>query len=601
MADQNNSDPEVVLVQDEETRDLVTRTIEFFFRLYTFRVNYHQQWEEVAALIWPECRNTFEVGSYNYPGMKFTQSQLDSTGMLALDRFTGIIQHLLTPSDVQWHGLTTQNPELNKVPAVARYFERVTNILFAYRYAATSNFAGQCVASYKNLGAFGTHALFIDELDDPVYGRQGIRYRALPMGEIFLYENHQGQVIGLIRYFRMTAKQCHDQWGFVPPGLKSALEQRDQYPFEFIHHVGLRKDFQWGRPGPKGMPWRSDWISLDGKWLMQSGSFPVFPYAVGRHTLAPREPYGRSPAMQVLPSLKSINAMRGMFYRTGARIADPVLLINDEGFIDNVDLSPGALNSGGVDAQGHELIKILPTGNLPVTENMMQSEAAIINTSFLNSLFDILIQDRVEMTATEVLARAQEKGALLSPMIGRQTEFLSPMIDRELSILARMKKLPPMPPELREARGEYQVEYTSPLNNYMRAGQAAGFMRTVESMMPIVQAIQDPSIFDIFNFERAFSDIADIQAVPASYMATDREKAQKAQQRMQQLQAQMQIQAAPGQAGLMSAQAKVMKVQAETGQTGQPAQGGPGGPPQAPPPGAGQAPPQYGPPPGTPQ
>jgi hypothetical protein len=527
--------------------------------------------------------------------------------MLALDRFTGIIQHLLTPADVQWHTLATSNPDLNKLPNVAKYFERVTNILFAYRNSVTANFQGECVSSYKNLGAFGTHAIFVDELDDPVYHRQGIRYRALPMGEIFLYENHQGQIAGLIRYFRMTAGQCHDQFGFVPESMKSALEQHDQYPFEFIHHVGLRKDFQWGRPGPRGMPWRSDWISLDGKHLMKTGGFPVFPYAVGRHSLAPRECYGRSPSMSVLASLKSINMMRGMFYRTGARIADPVLLINDEGFIDNVDLSPGALNAGGVDAEGRELVRVLPTGSLPVTETMLQSEAQVINTAFLNTLFDILVQDRVEMTATEVLARAQEKGALLSPMIGRQSEFLGPLIDRELSILARLKKLPPMPKELAEANGEYQVEYTSPLNNYMRAGQAAGFMRTVESMMPIVQAVQDPSLFDIFDFGRAFTDIADIQAVPASYMATDQEKQRKQQQRMQQLQAQMQIQAAPGQAGLMSAQAKVMKVQAETSQ-GQQGQGQGGPPPgqgapamQGPPPGAGQAPPQFGPPPGTSQ
>jgi hypothetical protein len=597
------ADKNIIRIQDQEDQEYVAERLAHFDRLYTFRVNYHQQWEEVAALIWPECRNTFEKGSYNYPGMKFTQSQLDSTGMIALDRFTGIMQHLLTPADTYWHQLALVDPYLNKQPRVALWLEQVTRLLFAHRNAQTANFQGQAVGCYKNLGAFGTMAMFVDQLDDPILHRVGLRYRAIPIGELFIYTNHQGQVVGVYRYFRMTAYQCHKAFGAVPASMESALEKGDQYQFEFLHHVGLREDFRPGR-GPRGMPFRSDYIAVDGGWLMKTGGYPVFPYAVGRYALAPREEYGRSPAMAVLPSLKTLNAMKGMFLRTGARIADPVLLIQDEGFIDNVDLMPGALNAGGVSPDGKPLIHVLPTGNLQITENMMQAEAEAIKQEFLTSLFDILVQDRVEMTATEVLARAQEKAALLSPMIGRQTEFLGPMIDRELQILDELKLLPPMPPELREVGyAQYQVEYTSPLNNYMRAGQASGFIRTTESMMPIAQAIGDPSIFDIFDFGRAFADIADIQAVPASYMSTDRERQQKAQQRMQQLQAQMQIQAQPGQAGMISAQAKMMKAEHDTGQDQQQQGAGPQGqgapPANMPPPGAGQAPQQYGPPPGT--
>lgn len=608
-------------VQSEEDRHLVSQTLALWDQLYNYRVNYHWQWEEIARLIWPECTNTFERGSYNYPGMKFTQFQLDSTGMLALNRFTGIVQHLLTPSDIEWHTLRTTDPYLNKRPRVAAYFEHLTNILFAHRYAQTANFAGQCAASYRNLGAYGTHALFVDELDDPIFKRQGIRYRAIPIGELYIYEDHQGNVAGVVRYFRMTALQCQRAFGFVPPELRGALEKNEQYPYEFLHHVGFRDDFKAFARGPKGMPWRSDYIAITGKWLMKTGGYPAFPYAVGRELPGPREVYGRSVAMQCLPSLKSANALRGMFYRTGARIANPVLLINDDGLIDTIDLEPGAINSGGVGPGGEELVKILPTGNMPITENMLAAEGAIIKDSFLVSLFDILAQDRVEMTATEVIQRTAEKGALLAPMISRQSEFLGPLIDRELQILHSLKKLPKMPPELVEAHGEYQVEYTSPLNTFMRAGQVAGTMRTIESMIPVVQATGDSSLFDIFALDRVFTDAADIQGAPASYMATEDERKQKAQQRMQQLQAQMQIQAAGGQAGMISAQAKMLKAQHDTGQDQQqqqgpagpgqgapPSQGGPppqgqqGGPPgmpaNMPPPGAGQAPPQYGPPPG---
>jgi hypothetical protein len=53
------------------------------------------------------------------------------------------------------------------------------------------------------------------------------------------------------------------------------------------------------------------------------------------------------------------------------------------------------------------------------------------------------------MTATEVLKRSQEKSMLLTPLVARQqNESLSPMIERELDILIRKGKLPPIPEEV---------------------------------------------------------------------------------------------------------------------------------------------------------
>jgi hypothetical protein len=82
---------------------------------------------------------------------------------------------------------------------------------------------------------------------------------------------------------------------------------------------------------------------------------------------------------------------------------------------------------------------------------MLAEGRAIINDSFLVTLFQILI-DSPQMTATEVLQRAQEKGALLSPTMGRQqSEFLGPTIERELDVLAQQGMIPPMPAILQQA------------------------------------------------------------------------------------------------------------------------------------------------------
>ena len=78
------------------------------------------------------------------------------------------------------------------------------------------------------------------------------------------------------------------------------------------------------------------------------------------------------------------------------------------------------------------------------------------------------------MTATEVIERTTEKGILLAPTVGRQqSEYLGPLIERELDLLAQMRLLDPMPPQLRErAPRIYETVYTSPLSRAARAQEA---------------------------------------------------------------------------------------------------------------------------------
>jgi len=166
------------------------------------------------------------------------------------------------------------------------------------------------------------------------------------------------------------------------------------------------------------------------------------------------------------------------------------------------------------------------------------------------------------MTATEVIERTNEKGILLAPTVGRQqSEYLGPLIDRELDILAQLRMLPPMPPLLKEAKGAYHAVYTAPISRAMKAQEAAGFIRTVESVKELVNITGDPSLLDPFNFDVAIPAIAEIQAVPESWMATDSEiKVKRGNRAKTQAQA-AQIQALPAQAAMLKAQAVVAKNQ----------------------------------------
>jgi hypothetical protein len=262
----------------------------------------------------------------------------------------------------------------------------------------------------------------------------------------------------------------------------------------------------------------------------------------------------------ILPALKTLNMEKKIFLKQGHRAADPVLLTKDDGII-GFNMKPGSLNAGAMSSDGKRLVDILPTGDIQISEKMMGEERSLIDDTFLVSLFKVL-SEHPNMTATQVIELVNEKGMLVAPTLGRQhSEYVGQMVERELDLMIEQGLLPPMPPMLREAGGEYEVVDTSPLAMARKAGEAAGFMRTIESIKELVNITQDQSLLDPFAFDRAVPAIAEIQVVPVDWMATDQEIAAKRQSRAKAQARQEQIQAMPAQAAMMKAQATVNKNQ----------------------------------------
>lgn len=537
----------------ERDEKIVQDTLRLFSQLTTVRSTYESHCEEVAELIVPALRNTFNYNSVNTPGEKKTDKQVDATGMMALSRFAAICDSLLTPRNMRWHQLEADNEYLMKDRKVRLWFEHATNALFKYRYTPTANYSSQNQNVYQGLGAFGTASMFIDKL---ATGR-GLRYKALPLGETFFYENHQGIIIGMIRWFRQTAMQAAttpDWKDKIPVQIKEALAKNSQQMFNFIHHVGPREDYD---PEailtPQGKEFQSCYISMEGRCLLQEGGYNSFPVAATRFDQTPGEVYGRGPAMMVLPALKTLNAEKRVFLKQGHRAADPVLLTADDGLTDGLSLRPGAMNKGGWSSDGKPLVGVLPTGEIQISKEMMAEEKALINDAFFVTLFQILTETP-QMTATEVIERTQEKGILLAPTVGRQqSEYLGPKIERELDLLMEQELIEPMPEALREAGGEYNVVYTSPMAKAQKAQGAAGFFRTLQGVQEIVKITGDPSPLDNFDFDVATPAIADIQGVPESWMASPEKKAQTREGRAAAQRAQMEIQAAPAAAAMKKA------------------------------------------------
>lgn len=523
---------------------------------------WEQQWERVARVVLPQYSTSFTALGNQSPGVPHTDYMVDTTAVTALTRFAAAMESMLTPRGSKWHSLMPNDRALLKNRIAREWYDDVNDLLFRYRYAPKANYASQQHETYMGLGAFGTGAKFIDALWTPT-GEKGLRYRAIHLGEIYFYENHQGIIDTAIRHFQLTARQAVQQFEGLPEQITEHAKNatKAETKFWFVHAVYPSKEsegYDPERKDAKGMPYTSRYVSVVGKAVVtQKGrtesGFNVFPYPISRYIVAPGEVYGRSPAMMALPSIQVLNEEKKTVLKQGHRVVDPVLLAHDDGVLDGFSLKPGSINFGGVSADGRELVKVLPTGNLALAKEMMEAERAAINDQFLVTLFQILVETP-QMTATEVLERAREKGALLSPTMGRQqSEDLGPTIERELDILSQLNLLPPMPDIVKQARGEYSPLYNSPLSRAQRAEEAAGFLRWIDTAKDYVQITNDPRPLDYANWDEAMPALADIQAVPARWV-NDQDMVTKIRAaRAQQQQQQQAIEAAPALAGAAKA------------------------------------------------
>lgn len=535
--------------------NLAKNEIEDFAAIEGDRGTWESHWEEVSQRVMPAYSGWFQQSSFVTPGSKKNQNVYDSTAPIALGRFAAVMESLLTPRNQRWHRLSPLARELRRDRGVMLWMDEVTDILFRYRYAPGANFTSQNHQFYRSLGAFGTGTMFVDDSADG----PGMRYKNIHLGEAFLFENHQGVVDKLVRRFKLTARQARQWFNESDDRLPEAIKNDESRPgkdvkkYEFLHVVKPRQDVDIRRADALGMRFASFYIARDAKMTVRQSGYNTFPYNVGRYDQAPNEVYGRSPAMEVLPAIKTLNEEKKTMLRQGHRALDPVLLAHDDNVLDAFSLRNGALNFGGVNADGRPLVHTLPSGKIQAGEKMMAMESAPINDAFLVTIFQILVETP-QMTATEVLERAKEKGILLAPTMGRQqSERLGPMIDREIDICSRQGLLPPMPGALREAGGQYQVEYDSPLSRAARAEEASGFMRWVETGLKYAVESQRPEVLDWVNVDEAYPDLAEIMAVKPHWVNSVAQVRLIRANRQRDQERQQAVEAAPAAAGILKA------------------------------------------------
>lgn len=406
----------------------------------------HDEWKG----IWQKCSDYVQprLGIDNKSNIHI----FDSTAPLALSRFSAAMEAYLTPRTRKWHSLTTGNAELDDVDEVARWLEAVRDIIFDARYAPSANFANQFVENLQSLGVHGTGVIYVD--DDPGIG---IKYQCIPMSEIFLATDYVGRIDTVFRQYELTTRQALDKFGpnKLPDVIKDEAEKPNmmEKKYEFIHAVFPRKDFDKTKLGATNLPIASVHIAKAARQIVLESGYRTMPYAVGRFSVTSGEVYGRSPAMDVMPAIIQVNEMMKTMIRAAEKMVNPPVMVPEYDILRAIDVRPGSIIYGGIGQDGRQRVMPMQTGgSLPIGLEMIEASRSVINEAYFINLFQVLIEGPSNQSATEVVARQQEKAQLLAPTIGRiENEQLWTINSREVDILAESGAFPEAPPVLMDA------------------------------------------------------------------------------------------------------------------------------------------------------
>ena len=428
-------------------------------------------------------------------GEKRAEILFDSTAITASNLLAASLQGTLTSPSLQWFNIKLKEEQLNQDRGVQLWLEDCSKRM--YEVFNETNFNSEVHEMYLDLVTIGTGALFVEE-GNKGFVESKIHFNTMHIAEYYIQENVQGYVDTLYRKYKLSARQAVQEFGEDNLGekvLKAAKEKPDKM-FNFIHAVEPLEDYEraMGKSNTK-LPFHSCHVCEEDKMLVRGGGYNEFPYLVPRWTKATGEIFGRSPSYNALPDIKTLNKAVEIGLKAWAKAIDPPLLVQDDGVIGRVRMTPGGITVVRNDAA----IKPLQIGsNWQITDMKENQLRTAIRQAYYSD--QLQLQDGPQMTATEVQVRYELMQRLLGPTLGRfQSEFLNPLIERVFNIMFRANALLPVP-EIAEGQS-LQVEFIGPLARSQRMEEAVAVERLYQLGMQLAQA--DPNILDLFDNDTA--------------------------------------------------------------------------------------------------
>ena len=475
------------------------------------RQPYDSKWDELAVFCDP--RNAYFRVKRSNGDLSQLIPKMDDTAQLHLPMYAAVLNSMMTPQAYLWHKMRFIDDSVQE--QYGALLAKQNEMLFNMRYSASSHFQAAINEAYISSAVFG-HAI-IQIVPD--LKRKRVNYYALPIKEFYIDKDAFGFINTFYRKVDMKMRHVLQQF---PNYMPDKYKDRDDTKWlddniEVLHAV---------EPSFKSATkYHSAYIDITNKEMMEEPSEMGYCTYMGfRSAVFPSsdDPYGFSPCMSVLPSIKALNSLQFNFLKQTDLAGQPTLLTNSD-IIDATKVAAnGTVVEGGIDDEGRQMVQALRTYNeMPALDYQIQQyQEKIRQALFVNYL--ATFSPTQSRSATDAMIKANEKANLVAPAGDRiARELLLPLIEAELIIYGDMNILPKMPAELKDLRTQYDIILDSPLLKGQR-------MDSVNSAVTLMQQIGqiaavDPNAINTINTDRLIRYLQDAMNVPASVMNSEKE------------------------------------------------------------------------------
>ena len=505
------------------------QAIKAFKRAKSDRVNWDNHWQDIANYVLPSR----EFESKKTKGSQRRALIYNTAAPEAAIQLAAALEGMLFNTGIRWFELTTEDESVNKMHEVREWLYDSTNRMLAYFDNTNSNFSLSAHEVALDLVSFGTGVILAQE------AKGMMKFQARDLSGIYLKSSDDGTIVDVFREFKMPVWEVVDQFGIenCSDDCKKMYEDENKKDKEvnILHHVYERMDRQYGKKDKNNKPWASCYYEVEAKHTLSEGGFDENPYIIVRWSKAAEETYGRSPAMEVLPTIKVVNAMARTILEASELAVRPPVIVGAGTMEGPIRTSPGSImyvrqgtrdvpqpfNSGARPDIGHEL---------------MDREEAKIQKAFFADRLSLPELDR--MTATEIVERRQQGLMVISPILSRlYAEWLNPVISRTFGWMLSNGLLTD-PPEAVET-ANLKINYVSPMAITRRASVTQAFMQAMSAAQVLLQV--NPEVMQNLDVDGIFRSLLTANNVDPSFLRTEREVAEMKQQQAQQEQQQQQM------------------------------------------------------------
>jgi hypothetical protein len=331
------------------------------------------------------------------------------------------------------------------------FYNRVSMRIWQAFDNPRANFVSAYTEEMEEHVVYGTSALAMprgETLQDP------FRFQAWPLMYFYISRGVNGEIDTVYHDFKLPVKEAVQTYGLenvsatTRAKFEAGVSQAEDkvYLCEAIEPRNVAERVIPGtgtlKSGKLGMPYKSITFEYNNDgWVVEESGYDSLPVYVDKLYSLPNETYGRSCAMDALPTVIQLNAVKEILIHGAEVKTRPAMWATNNAVVQSgmVDLSPGAINTFDVmGAMTQAPIQpIFDVGELQsLTAFYEHLREEVLQHFNIDKLYDL--GNQVRQTLGEAEMRAMIRSDALTPIYSKAEKKITWAIERGANILFDM-------------------------------------------------------------------------------------------------------------------------------------------------------------------